>query len=98
MSDEELEIYKFCWDCGKHGCVASVFLAKPSEILDLIGQTIDLGSIFGKHSDVSGIMESTDITKIECTARFANECLEVFGDTICGPNPFDNIYISDEEE
>jgi len=54
-------LYKFYWDCGRMGDLEGVFLADPVDVAEAIGKTIYFGEVLGKHSDISGELEETDI-------------------------------------
>jgi hypothetical protein len=57
-------LYKFEWDCGRQGTVNGLFLAASEDIDKAIGKQVYFGEILGKHSEIYGMLDSEDLTKI----------------------------------
>ena len=85
-------IYKFYVDCGCSGSLSGVFTAESYDMEMLIssGYEVCFGEVLGKHSDISGCIEETEITTVSSDPKD----VEVFErlDLHTGHNPFDRIY------
>lgn len=89
-------LYRFFWDGGRAGQIESLFFATPEQIDNLIGKTIYLGDVLGKHSDVSGTVEVGDIKKIELSKKTLEEMHIILTDSVCGYNPL--TYLDDDDD
>lgn len=91
-------IYEFNWDCGRMGDLNGCVVATKEEVVELIGKEIYFGEVFGKHSEVYGILEASDLKVLSEDQDFINKAQEIFGghSTISGYNPFD--YYEDGED
>lgn len=88
-------LYKFYWDC-RNGELSGLFIADEKEVKSLIGKEVYFGEVLGKYSDVYGVIEKGEITKIKASKEFIDEAERLFGSTICGYNPL--AYLREEEE
>lgn len=88
----KLGLYKFYWDCGRNGDIEGLFAAYDKEIERLIGKEIYLGEVLGKHSEVSGVVESDDITLLSEDEKLLEVIID--NDISCGYCPTD--YLGDE--
>lgn len=91
------KLYEFCWDCGRQGSLQGLFIAEAERVEAVIGKRIEFGEVLGKHSDVSGILEASDLTvKSEHpeVLRILSECFQ--DGTISGYNPLE--YYEEENE
>lgn len=88
-------VYKFHFDCGRMGDLHGVFIEEKEKVESLIasGKEVYFGEVLGKHSDISGPIENSDVTmltdkpeEVELVERL---CLTT------GYNPFD--YIDEDE-
>lgn len=88
-----LKLYKFYWNYGRHGEVDGLFLATKEEIAAAIGKNVVFGEILGKHSYISGVLDSEDFTILSEDAEFIAQLLKVFDgkQTISGYNPLHYI-------
>jgi hypothetical protein len=57
-------VYKFYWDCGRQGSVEGVFVATSAKVELASGNQVYFGEILGKHSEVHGTLDYSDITLI----------------------------------
>ena len=57
-------LWNFYWDCGRQGCIDSIFKATKEEVEAAYGKTIYFGEILGKHSEIFGELEECDIKLI----------------------------------
>lgn len=87
-----MKLYKFSWE-SNYALISGLFLATEEEIKELIGKELILGEIEGKHSDVYGTFEESDIEEIPVSEDYIKETEKVFGRTILGYNPLH--YTSD---
>lgn len=55
-------IYSFYWDCGRMGFIDGVFVADSEDVEKAIGQEIYFGEVLGKHSEIAGKLEESEIT------------------------------------
>ena len=87
-------IYKFFWDCGRSGNLEGVFVSTTEEVSKVIGKNIYFGEVLGKHSEIYGILEETDLKIITDNPDFI-ELFEKF-DLTSGYNPLD--YYEENQE
>lgn len=87
-------IYRFYWDCGRRGNVSGIFIATQEQINLNIGKRVYLGEVFGKYSEIYGILEWGDISLITEDQDFILK-VEEYGLT-SGYNPL--RYIDNEYE
>lgn len=59
-------IYKLHFDCGRQGELTGLFIAEKEKVEKLIesGIEVSFGEVLGKHSDVCGPIEESDITLV----------------------------------
>ena len=57
-------IYRFSWDVPRGGKICGIFTAESSEIKGIIDKKMYLGEVFGKLSDVGGVVERDEIELI----------------------------------
>ena len=86
-------VYKFHWDCGRMGEVNSVFVADPKDVKKAIGKNVYFGEILGKHSEIYGTLDETDLELATDDPEFVAtfEKLELS----TGYNPLE--YINEDE-
>ncbi len=86
-------IYKFYWDCGRNGEVEGLFIAEQDDIRAAIGKEVYFGEILGKHSDICGKLEESDLTIKTDDVDFIDKFQEILGYTgsISGYNPLEYI-------
>lgn len=85
-------VWKFCWD-SYYGFIEGLFVANREDIEKSIGKEIYFGEILGKHSEVSGVLESGDIEFISDDPIIVD--LVLTHDLTFGYNPLH--YIVEEE-
>lgn len=88
-------IYKFHFNCGRMGDLHGLFIAEMVKVSDLVasGREVHFGEVLGKHSDISGPIEGTDLTLL--SADPADIAVFERLNASVGFNPFD--YIEEEE-
>ena len=86
-------LWKFYWDVRRGGNVSGIFVATDEEVAKAIGEEVYFGEILGKHSDIYGTLEETDLTKITSDQDF----IAKFEEFKCssGYNPLE--YLREEE-
>lgn len=62
--DDMLGLWKFHWDCGRNGCIDSLFKATQQEVESAIGKQVYFGEVLGKHSEIYGGLESEDVSLV----------------------------------
>ncbi len=80
-------LYRFHWDCGRHGELEGIFLADPKDIPKIIGQVLEFGEVLGKHSDIRGLLEEGEIELVSADPGVI-QVVHTYGLTN-GFNPFD---------
>lgn len=87
-------IYSFHWDCGRMGELDGLFVADSESVAKAIGKEVYFGEALGKHSEICGTLDTSDIT----LKSDANDHVEMFLhlDLATGYNPLS--YLQDEEE
>jgi hypothetical protein len=73
--------------------VEGLFVATPQQILNLYGKNVNFGEALGKHSEVYGVIEDKDITKLDVSSSAVEEVSKVLGMTWSGYNPLE--YLDD---
>lgn len=84
-------LWRFYWNCGRHGKVEGVFKATKEEVDAAIGCEVSFGEILGKNSEIDGIIEEGEIT-LE-----SDNPLEVMAAEEFGYNPLEYISYTCEK-
>lgn len=87
-------LYKYKMANTYRGTIESLFVADPEAVKAAIGKTIYFGECLGKHSEVCGELEESELTAITTDVDFIAG-FQSLGCTI-GMNPLENIK-EDEE-
>lgn len=82
-------LWSFYWDCGRQGEVEGLFKATKEEVENAIGKEVYFGEILGKHSEVYGTLEESEIELV------SDNPIDVMNATESGYNPLE--YLEDEE-
>ena len=92
------KLYRMNCDYGRMGSLYGMFVAEESDVEKLIGKTLYFGEVLGKHSDIYGELEASDITVVSDNQEVINILVQAIGsESISGYNPFD-YYEEDEDE
>lgn len=84
------KLYTMDFDYGRMGKLQGMFVAEESDVENLIGKTLYFGEVLGKHSDIYGELEASDIVVVSDDQDFITKLVEVIGgERISGYNPFD---------
>lgn len=89
-------IYRLNIDCGRMGDVEGVFVADSKDVADIIGKYVYFGEILGKHSEIEGNIEESEITLLTDNG-VAVAVVEKYN-LSTGYNPFDYLGENEEEE
>ncbi|PAJ68663.1 hypothetical protein CJF42_26265 [Pseudoalteromonas sp. NBT06-2] len=92
-------IFNLNCDCGRMGNLEGLFTANISDVENIIGKHIYFGEVLGKHSDINGVLEKSDIEMLSDDQKFIEKFETIMGSgTISGINPFDYYEGENEEE
>ena len=97
MIDKNI-LWKFQWDCGRSGELEGLFIAPKSEVDRIIGKEIYFGEALGKHSEIYGELEASDLEQMVVSDDLLKELEEVFGTTVSGYNPLEYLPEEDEDD
>lgn len=89
-------IYKMKIDCGRDGVIKSTFISTENEMNALIGRPAIFFEPFGKHSEISGELESNHFERVDCTEE-AVKVVEDLGILPVGFYPFDAALEEDND-
>lgn len=83
-------LFKMNFDCGRNGNLEGVFIADTDDVKYLVKNNISVyfGEVLGKHSDVSGCVDESEITMITTDENVINVVCEHGLES--GYNPFDH--------
>jgi hypothetical protein len=70
------KLYKFYWDCGRSGDLEGTFVCEEERIQKLIGQDINFGEVLGKHSEITGTLQTKDIEECSDDQEFIDKVIE----------------------
>lgn len=85
------KLYEFFWDCGRMGNLTGLFIAEEDEIKAIIGKNLYFGEVLGKHSEISGKLDSEDLIIKSEDLDFIEKLEEILGCNISGYNPFNYV-------
>jgi hypothetical protein len=88
-------LVRFKWGCGRMGNVEGMFVTTRATLAASYGKQVYFGEILGKHSEVYGELNESDITVLTDDAVFLAKFTELLGRDISGYNPLS--YLSDNE-
>jgi len=92
------KLYKFGWDYGRQGVVEALFIADPRAVELVCGREVYFGEILGKHSEVYGELEESDLTVIDIPQEAIEALKKAVGRTISGHNPLEAFWDRSEED
>lgn len=91
-----LKLYSFHWDCGRSGDLDGLFVAEEDQIESAIGKRLYFGEVLGKHSEVEGILEASDLEEVSSEQDKITWLVDLLGTSISGFNPLE--YLTEEED
>jgi len=86
-------LWKFYWDCGRRGEISGLFVDTEKKVHSCLGKDVYFGEILGKHSEVYGVIEPGEITKVDLDSETVEKVAKILGDTWSGYNPLQYIKI-----
>lgn len=89
-------LWKLHFSAGRSGTLHGMFVATDEEIEAAMGQHLEFGEVLGKHSDVAGPLEASDITRVTDDQEFITKFEEY--ECSSGYNPLDALPENEEEE
>lgn len=90
-------IAKFYMDCGRMGSVEGIFTSTKKDLEAAYGKAFYFGEILGKHSEIYGNLDESDIDIITDDQEFVAKFEEIIGSgTVSGYNPLDYMEWDDE--
>lgn len=93
---ETCGLYRFSFDCGRHGELEGLFFATKEEIKSLVGRTAYFGEVLGKHSDIEGELEEDMFQLLDIGIEAKRELLTKIGCNVSGYDPRD--FVDDSED
>jgi hypothetical protein len=92
-------IYEFFWDCGRMGEVGGTFIADSNLVDKAIGKQVYFGEILGKHSEVYGKLDESDLVLKTQDQGFIAKFEDIMGEGYSTSyNPLDYIETDEEED
>ena len=92
-----LKLYSFHWDCGRSGDLDGLFVAEEDQVESAIGKRLYFGEVLGKHSEVEGILEASDLEEVSREQAKITWLVDLLGTSISGFNPLEYL-VEDEED
>ena len=91
-------LFKMNFDCGRNGNLEGVFISDTDDVKYLVKNNISVyfGEVLGKHSDVSGCVDKSEITMITTDENVISVVFEHGLES--GYNPFDQTLCTHETE
>lgn len=93
-----LKLYSFHWDCGRSGDLDGLFVAEEDQVESAIGKRLYFGEVLGKHSEVEGILEASDLEEVSSEQGKITWLVDLLGTSISGFNPLEYLVEEDEED
>lgn len=93
-----LKLYSFHFSCGRMGSLEGLFVEDDKLLSETIGTELYFGEVLGKHSEVYGPFEESDVSVLSEDQDKIQWLVEVAGKgskSISGYNPMD--YIPEDE-
>ena len=91
-------LYAYYADCGRQGILQGLFIATAGDVQAAIGKDVYFGEVLGKHSEVEGTLEASEITLVSTDQGKVEWLLSLLGHNVSGINPLNHIADEDEEE
>lgn len=89
MSDKIL--VRFELDCGRQGCIESLFISTKEEIDSIIGKSLEFYEVVGKHSFVQDTASWTQFSIVSDDPVKVQMMEETMGTIISGIYIFDYV-------
>lgn len=88
-------LYRFYWDVGRMGSVEGLFVEDDAVVKEKLGSDVYFGEILGKHSEIFGVLNESDLETISTDQNFIELLVDRCGKNVCGYNPLD--YMNEDE-
>lgn len=88
-------VYRFKFDAGRNGTLFGLFVADDAEVKALMGRRLYFGEVLGKHSDIQGPLEESDIELVTLDQDFV-ERFHQYG-CATGFSPWDGLAEDNDE-
>jgi|6_EtaG_2_1085325.scaffolds.fasta_scaffold01408_11 hypothetical protein len=89
------KLYKFHWDCGRHGDIHGLFVAEEEDVERAVGEIVYFGEALGKHPEIRGELDWDDLEVLSDDQKKIEWLVGLMGTTdISGSNPLDYIRIN----
>ena len=83
-------IAKFYWDCGRMGDMEGIFTCEKEDLENAYGKEVYFGEVLGKHSEVHGTLDESDIKILSDDQEFVDKFISILGyGTVSGYNPLE---------
>lgn len=93
-----MKLYQFYWDCGRMGSLDGLFAAAPEEVAEAVGHELYFGEVLGKHSEIYGTLEASEITELAVPEEVVEILVKAVGyNTISGFNPVEQYQQQKED-
>lgn len=92
-----LKLYEFFADFGRMGEVEGMFIEHDHIVDSKIGETVYLGEVLGKHSDIELDLKRENFSVKSDSQDFVKEMVQVLGYDISGFNPIKILREDDDE-
>lgn len=86
-----LNLYSFYVDCGRMGSLDGLFIATQEEVDKAIGKYMYFGEVLGKHSNIEGELEASEVELISSDQEKVQWLFELLGSDVSGFNPLSYI-------
>lgn len=86
-----LKLYSFHWDCGRSGDLYGLFVAEEYQVESAIGKLLYFDEVLGKHSEVEGILEASDLEEVSSEQDKIAWLVGLLGTSISGFNPLEYL-------
>jgi hypothetical protein len=96
MSESKRGLYRMVWSAGRMGTLSGLFTATDEEVKAAIGQSVYFGEVLGKHSEVCGTLEASEVALVTDDADFVSR-FDEYG-CASGYNPLEYINEEDGDE
>lgn len=89
-------VYRFQFDAGRNGMLHGLFVADDEEIKALMGRHLYFGEVLGKHSEIQGPLEDSDVKLVTQDKTF----VKMFEELGCatGFSPWDGLPEDEDED
>lgn len=91
------KLYKFHWDCGRHGEVKCFFIEDDAVVKKCLGVRVYFGEILGKHSEIFGKLEEHDLEVLTDDQNVIDIIEKYIGKSF-GHNPLNYLRADDGDE